>query len=37
MNPGPALQIGAKVPVTLDFADGTKITTDFAVRNAAGK
>ncbi len=37
MNPDPALQIGAKVPVTLDFADGTKITTDFAVRNAAGK
>jgi periplasmic copper chaperone A len=37
MKPGPTLQIGAKVPVTLDFGDGTKVVADFAVRNAAGK
>ncbi|MDE1938926.1 MAG: copper chaperone PCu(A)C [Alphaproteobacteria bacterium] len=37
MQPGPTLQIGGKVPVTLEFLGGIKITADFAVRNAAGK
>ncbi|MBU6297889.1 MAG: copper chaperone PCu(A)C [Alphaproteobacteria bacterium] len=37
MHPGPALQIGAKVPVTLNFRGGTKVVADFAVRNAGGK
>ena len=32
-----ALKPGAKVPVTLDFKDGAKLTAQFAVRNAAGK
>ena len=37
MNAGPAITPGAKVPVTLLFKDGSKITVSFAVRNAAGK
>ena len=37
MNPSPALKPGAHVAVTLVFSDGTKVTSDFAVRNAAGK
>jgi copper(I)-binding protein len=31
------LKPGAQIPVTLQFADGTKVTASFAVRNAAGK
>jgi hypothetical protein len=37
MDPSPALKPGAHVAVTLEFADGTKVTSEFAVRNAAGK
>jgi periplasmic copper chaperone A len=37
MNPNPALKPGAHVAVTLVFSDGTKVTSEFAVRNAAGK
>jgi len=37
MQPGPAIKPGAKVPVTLTFKDGAKLTADFPVRNAAGK
>ena len=36
-NPKPALKIGAQVPVTLQFADGSAATAQFSVRNAAGK
>jgi periplasmic copper chaperone A len=32
-----AIAPGAKVPVTLLFKDGSKVTASFAVRNAAGK
>ncbi|HWF63931.1 MAG TPA: copper chaperone PCu(A)C [Rhizomicrobium sp.] len=32
-----AITPGAKVPVTLLFKDGSKVTASFAVRNAAGK
>jgi hypothetical protein len=32
-----AITPGAKVPVTLTFKDGGKVTASFAVRNAAGK
>lgn len=32
-----AIKPGATVPVTLLFRDGTKVTADFAVRDAAGK
>ena len=34
-EPKSNLKPGATVPVTLLFQDGSKITTDFAVRNAA--
>jgi periplasmic copper chaperone A len=37
MNPAPAMKPGASVSVTLDFADGTKATLLFAVKNAAGR
>jgi len=37
MDPSPALKPGAHVAVTFGFADGTKVTSEFAVRNAAGK
>ncbi len=37
MNPTPAMKPGANVPVTLEFADGTKITQSFAVKNAKGQ
>lgn len=37
MQPKPAIKPGAKVPVTLTFQDGAKITTDFPVRDATGK
>jgi periplasmic copper chaperone A len=33
----PALKAGTTVPVTLLFADGTKLKADFAVRDAKGK
>jgi periplasmic copper chaperone A len=37
MNAGPAITPGGTVPVTLTFKDGSKLTTPFQVRNAAGK
>ena len=37
MNPAAAMKPGANVPVTLDFADGAKVTASFAVRNARGQ
>jgi copper(I)-binding protein len=37
MNPSPALKPGAHVAVTLVFSDGKKVTSEFAVRGAAGK
>jgi periplasmic copper chaperone A len=37
MGPTAAMKPGGHVPVTLDFADGSKVAIDFAVRNAAGK
>ncbi len=37
MNPTAAMTPGGVVPVTLDFADGSKVTVNFAVKTAAGK
>jgi periplasmic copper chaperone A len=37
MAPAANLKIGAQVPVTLHFADGTKLDVPFAVRGAAGR
>ncbi len=37
MDPSPALKPGAHVAVTLIFSSGKKVTSQFAVRNAAGK
>ena len=37
MDPSPALKPGAHTAVTLIFSDGAKVTSDFVVRNAAGK
>ena len=37
MDPSPALKPGSHAAVTLVFSDGTKVTSDFAVRGAAGK
>ncbi len=37
MDPTAAMKPGASVPVTLDFADGAKITSSFAVKNARGQ
>jgi copper(I)-binding protein len=37
MNPTAAIKPGGNVSVTLNFADGNKIDTLFAVRNAQGK
>ena len=37
MDATAAMKPGASVPVTLDFADGSKVVTKFAVKNAAGK
>jgi copper(I)-binding protein len=37
MNPTAAMKPEAKVSVTLDFADGTKLSADFAVKNAKGQ
>lgn len=36
MNPTPAMKVGARVPVTLQFADGTRVVSAFAVKNATG-
>jgi hypothetical protein len=33
----PALALGARVPVSLQFLDGTKLQTEFVVRDANGK
>jgi periplasmic copper chaperone A len=37
MKPKPAMKPGGTVSVTLEFADGSKTTASFAVRNAAGR
>jgi copper(I)-binding protein len=37
MDAKPTIKPGAKVPVTLIFKSGEKLTADFAVRGAAGK
>ena len=37
MQPGVAMKPGGTVPVTLTFEDGAKLSTSFAVRNAAGR
>ncbi|HEX3663684.1 MAG TPA: copper chaperone PCu(A)C [Rhizomicrobium sp.] len=37
MNPAAAMAPGKTVEVTLNFANGTHIKANFAVRNAAGK
>lgn len=37
MDAKAVLKPGAPVPVTLQFADGAKVTASFAVRNTAGK
>jgi periplasmic copper chaperone A len=37
MSPSTLLKPGTAVPVTLDFADGSKITAPFLVRTATGK
>ena len=37
MDAKPEMKPGATVPVTLDFADGSKVTSNFAVKNAKGQ
>ena len=37
MNPTAAMKPGARVPVSLQFADGTRIVSAFAVKNAKGQ
>ena len=37
MDPGAAMTPGKSVLVTLMFSDGSKVHTNFAVKNAAGK
>jgi hypothetical protein len=37
MGPSPQLKPGAHIPVTLIFADGTRLTAAFAVRGANGR
>lgn len=37
MDPTPAMRPGARVPVVLEFADGTKLEAVFSVRDAAGR
>jgi copper(I)-binding protein len=37
MQPTPAMKPGASIPVTLQFADGSKITSSFAVKDAKGQ
>jgi copper(I)-binding protein len=36
MDPTPAIKPGSKVPVTLVFEDGARVTNTFVVRDAAG-
>ncbi len=37
MDPSPAMKPGNTVAVTFKFSDGSKVTANFAVRNAQGK
>lgn len=37
MDPAAAIRPGAKVPVTLQFSDGTRTTVPFVVKDARGK
>lgn len=37
MKPTRAIKVGDRVPVTLEFADGQKVTAQFEVRGPAGK
>ena len=37
MDTKPSMKPGATVPVTLDFADGSKVEAEFAVKNARGQ
>ncbi|HEY2035234.1 MAG TPA: copper chaperone PCu(A)C [Rhizomicrobium sp.] len=37
MDTKPTMKPGTMVPVTLDFADGSKVKADFAVKNAKGQ
>lgn len=37
MKPGAAMKPGGTVPVVLQFADGTTVKAEFAVRSATGK
>lgn len=37
MKPSDAMKPGGTVPLTLKFADGTELTTDFAVRSITGE
>jgi copper(I)-binding protein len=37
MDATPALRPGARIPVTLRFANGRSLTTDFLVKNARGQ
>jgi hypothetical protein len=37
MKPTAAMKPGGSVPVTLQFADGSKVTSNFAVKNAKGQ
>ena len=37
MMPSTGLKPGQHTPVTLTFGDGTNVTGDFVIRNAAGK
>lgn len=37
MNPSPAIKPGNTVTVTLQFADGSKLSAPFPVRSAAGR
>jgi periplasmic copper chaperone A len=37
MDPTPLLKPGARVAVTLQFADGSKLTSNFVARNIRGK
>ncbi len=37
MEPSKDMKIGARVPVTLSFADGIKLTQDFSVRGVSGQ
>jgi copper(I)-binding protein len=37
MDPKPAIKPGAKVPVALQFDNGTSLAVTFAVKNARGK